>query len=51
MQNIGKKKTIAISPANYEALRDLGKTGDSFDDVLSGVIKSASLHKKVNEDR
>lgn len=34
-------KTIAISQGNYEALRNFGKTGMSFNDVISELIKRA----------
>jgi predicted CopG family antitoxin len=34
-------KTIAISRGNYEALRNFGKTGMSFNDVISELIKKA----------
>jgi hypothetical protein len=39
-------KTIAVSPTNYLILKDLGKTGDSFNDVLTPILKSASVNKK-----
>jgi predicted CopG family antitoxin len=35
-----KLKTIAISPGNYELLRNFGKTGMSFNDVISELIKT-----------
>ena len=31
-------KTIAISQGNYEILRNFGKTGMSFNDVISELI-------------
>jgi len=34
--------TIAISSDNYLKLRDLGKTGDSFNDVLTKLLLSHS---------
>ncbi|MFZ0897114.1 MAG: hypothetical protein WCF23_16010 [Candidatus Nitrosopolaris sp.] len=48
MQNIRKYnyKTIAVSPSNYLILKDLGKAGDSFNDVLTTVLTSASVQKK-----
>jgi predicted CopG family antitoxin len=48
LQNIGKYnyKTIAVSHTNYSILKDLGKAGDSFNDVLSKVLKSAVITKK-----
>jgi predicted CopG family antitoxin len=50
LQNIGKYnyKTIAVSPTNYLILKDLGKTGDSFNDVATGLIKSAKKTEKTN---
>ena len=32
--------TIAISEKNYRILKSLGQTGDSFNDVISGLISS-----------
>jgi len=32
--------TISISKSNYEILKNLGKTGDSFNDVLTRLLKS-----------
>jgi len=32
-------KLIAISAENYQTLRELGKTADSFNDVLSRILK------------
>ena len=48
LQTLGKYnyKTIAVSHSNYEILKGLGKTGDSFNDVLSKVLKSAAVTKK-----
>ena len=40
--------TIAIDDNNYQALRRLGSVGDSFNDVLAGLIKIA---KRRVEDR
>jgi predicted CopG family antitoxin len=31
-------KHIAISEENYEILKDLGKAGDSFNDVLNKLL-------------
>jgi predicted CopG family antitoxin len=30
--------TIAITRENYQALKDLGKTGDSFNDVITKLL-------------
>ena len=32
-------KQIAISKQNYEALKKLGGAGDSFNDVITGLLK------------
>jgi predicted CopG family antitoxin len=32
-------KTIAVSQSNYDALRNFGKTGMSFNDVISELIR------------
>lgn len=32
-------RTIAISQGNYDALRNFGKTGMSFNDVISELIR------------
>jgi hypothetical protein len=52
LQTLGKYnyKTIAVSPTNYLILKDLGKTGDSFNDVLTTVLKSASVTKMENSE-
>lgn len=34
-----KLKQIAISEENYILLKSLGKAGDSFNDVVSGMLK------------
>jgi predicted CopG family antitoxin len=31
--------TISVSYENYEALKDLGRTGDTFNNVLSKILK------------
>lgn len=36
-------KHITISELNYEKLRNLGKTGESFNDVLSRLLKNISI--------
>ena len=32
-------KTIAVSQSNYDALRNFGKTGMSFNDVISELVR------------
>jgi predicted CopG family antitoxin len=39
-------KTISISESNYEILRNFGKTGMSFNDVISELITKVG---KLNE--
>jgi hypothetical protein len=34
-------RSIAVSTANYQILRNLGKAGDNFNDVITGSIKKA----------
>jgi predicted CopG family antitoxin len=34
-------KTIAISRDNYQILKNLGKAGDSFNDVITHLVKKA----------
>jgi predicted CopG family antitoxin len=33
-----KLTTIAVSRQNYEVLRTMGKTGDSFNDVITNIL-------------
>jgi predicted CopG family antitoxin len=33
------KKTIAISKDNYELLKNYGRAGDTFNDVITNLIK------------
>lgn len=37
-------RCIAVSQDNYETLRNLGKTGMSFNDVISELIKKANSY-------
>jgi hypothetical protein len=39
-------KTIAISEANYELLKDYGRAGDSFDDVITNLVRNKSKRDK-----
>jgi hypothetical protein len=32
-------KLIAVDVTNYEALKDLGRAGDSFNDVITEVLR------------
>ncbi len=37
--NKEKKPHIAISENNYETLKNLGKKGQTFDDILSKILE------------
>lgn len=45
-------KQIAISKQNYFLLKQLGQTGDSFNDVVSRLLKNtgAATQQKKRED-
>jgi predicted CopG family antitoxin len=34
-----KLRQIAVNEDNYQALKELGQTGDSFNDVITAVLK------------
>jgi predicted CopG family antitoxin len=34
-----KLKQIAVNESNYKALKELGRAGDSFNDVITRVLK------------
>jgi predicted CopG family antitoxin len=40
-------KTIAISTDNYQILKNMGKAGDSFNDVITQLVKKE--HEMNNE--
>lgn len=42
-----KHRMIVISQANYEILRRAGSITDSFNSVISKLIKDAKLDEKV----
>jgi predicted CopG family antitoxin len=42
--------TIAIDKANYRALQDLGKTGESFNTVVRRMLKQTSLSTKGSKN-
>lgn len=42
-------KQIAISKRNYDALKKLGGAGDSFNDVISKLLKTTTLTEKEIE--
>lgn len=37
-----KNKHIIISKKNYQILKNLGKTGDSFNDVLNHILNNSN---------
>jgi len=46
MPNAKNLTTISITRSNYENLKNLGYTGESFNDVLTRLLKS---NKEVGE--
>jgi predicted CopG family antitoxin len=42
-------KNICISERNYKALKTMGQTGDSFNDVLTDILTKL-LGPKFNEE-
>ncbi|WP_228369312.1 antitoxin VapB family protein [Candidatus Nitrososphaera gargensis] len=38
-------KSIAVDESNYQALKNLGKTGDSFNDVITEVLIKVGARK------
>jgi hypothetical protein len=47
--NNNKLTTIAISRENYFKLKNLGQTGDSFNDVLTMILKSdPNMHSSIH---
>ena len=45
MVNSNRLTTISISYENYYTLKRLGGAGDSFNDVLTNVLKKLSLQQ------
>ena len=43
-----KLKTIAISAENYQELKSLGKAGDSFNDVITQILKNKLILRKLS---
>jgi predicted CopG family antitoxin len=39
MSDVKPLKTISVSEANYQNLKNLGRVGDSLNDVITGLIK------------
>ena len=49
--NISNKiHTIAIDDNNYQTLRSLGSVGDSFNDVITGLLKPARMKEEDRQD-
>ena len=42
--------TIAVSYENYQALKQLGRTGDTFNDVVSQLLRNAAAERRKMED-
>ena len=42
-------KLIAISPENYQSLKNLGKAGDSFNDVVTKILNKIDSMPKSQE--
>jgi hypothetical protein len=39
-------KAVAISPENYEKLKDLGRAGDNMNSVVTKLISEFEKHKR-----
>lgn len=39
-------KMISLSPENYQALKKLGRAGDSFNDVITEMLKQIQSKTK-----
>ena len=48
MGSMGNLKLIAVTPENYWHLKNLGKAGDSFNDVVTRILKD--MKKSSSED-
>jgi predicted CopG family antitoxin len=44
-------KNIAVSATNYQVLKDLGRAGESFNDVISELITRVLNIKKLQSER
>jgi hypothetical protein len=45
------KKTIAVSIANYQILKNMGKAGDSFNDVITHLVKKGRYLRSMNYEK
>ncbi len=43
-------KLIAVSPENYQSLKDLGKAGDSFNDVITKLLHLELMKLKEKQE-
>ena len=43
-------KHITVDEQNYHTLKRLGKAGDSFNDVISRVLKKLSTEEQIEEE-
>jgi predicted CopG family antitoxin len=53
MGSMGNLKLIAVTPENYWHLKNLGKAGDSFNDVITILLKEGrhkNYAKSKNEE-
>jgi predicted CopG family antitoxin len=44
-------KTIAISTDNYQILKNMGKAGDSFNDVITHLVKKCRYLRSMNDEK
>ena len=45
-----KQRSIAVSNSNYKILKRLGNTADSFDDVITDLMRKAGVRKERHHD-
>ena len=50
MQKLNKMKNIAVNYTVYQKLKDLGRAGDSFNDVLIKILSQEQLQKEKEEE-
>ena len=46
---LSKYKNIVISEDNYRILKELGNAGDSFNDVLTDILRLLSKRQEANK--
>lgn len=44
-------RLISVSEVNYSALKKLGNAGDSFNDVITEVLKKIEMQKLFNSGK